>query len=278
MSVRGSGVSTSSTISADGTVVAYHSVGAGPGLVIVGGVLSDGSDYLHLADVVADRYTVHVMERRGRPGTGPQRAGHSIEDECADLVAVASATCSRAAFGHSFGGLVVLETARRESVFDKLFVYEPGVPVRGQLSAGWSDGYQQRLENGDRRGAFAWMVKNAGMAPRPLTVMPVSYIRLMLRIAIRGPKWDRMNHLLEANLVEHRLQATLDAPDLVRFATIEARTVLMGGDKSPHSISGPLLHELASSITDSTVVMLPGLGHLAPEDNPGPIAATLLTT
>lgn len=277
MSVRSSGVSTSTTISGDGTVIAYHSLGAGPGLVIVGGVLSDGSDYLHLAEALADRYTVYVMERRGRPGSGPQRAGHSIEDECADLMAVATATGSRAAFGHSFGGLVVLETARREPVFDELFVFEPGVPVRGQLTAGWCDGYQQRLESGDRRGAFAWMVKNAGMAPRPLTVMPVGYIRLMLRIAIRGPKWDRMDHLLEANLGEHRLQATLDAPDLARFATINARTILIGGNKSPDSISGPLLHELASNITDSTVVILPGLGHLAPEDNPGPIATTLLS-
>jgi pimeloyl-ACP methyl ester carboxylesterase len=258
-------------------VVAFHSLGAGPGLVIVGGVLSDGSDYLHLAEALAERYTVHVIERRGRPGSGPQRPGHSIEAEYADLMAVATATGSRAAFGHSFGGLVVLETARREPVFDEVFVYEPGVPLRGQLTAGWSDGFQQRLENGDRRGAFAWMVKNAGMAPRPLTVMPVGYIRVMLRIAIRGPKWERMNHLLEANLVEHRLQATLDAPDLGRFTTIAARTVLMGGDKSPDWISGPLLHELASNITHSTVVILPGLGHLAPEDNPGPIATTLLT-
>lgn len=119
-------VRSSSTVSEDGTVIAYHSVGAGPGCVVVGGVLSDGSNYLHLAEALAEQYTVHVMERRGRPGSGPQRPEHSIEDECADLIAVATATDSRSAFGHSLGGLVVLETARRQPIFDELFVYEPG--------------------------------------------------------------------------------------------------------------------------------------------------------
>lgn len=268
-------VTTSSTTSADGTVIAYHSIGEGPALTIVGGVLSDGSSYLRLARALADKYTVHVMERRGRPGSGPQRPGHGIEDECADLAAVAMATGSRAAFGHSFGGLVVLETARHQPIFDELFVYEPGVPVRGQLAAGWLDGYQRLLESGNRRGAFAWMVRSAGFAPRPLRVMPLWYVSLVLRLAIRGPKWERMDQLLEANLVEHRLQAMLDAPGLDRFATITARAVLMAGTKSPAAISGPLLNELANNIPDSTVMILRGLGHLAPEDQPARIASTL---
>jgi pimeloyl-ACP methyl ester carboxylesterase len=84
------------------------------------------------------------MDRRGRPGSGPQRQSHSIEDECADLIAVAARTGATAVFGHSFGGLVVLETARRQPVFNRLFVYEPGVPLRGQFSFNWLAGYQQR--------------------------------------------------------------------------------------------------------------------------------------
>lgn len=243
---------------------------------MVGGVLADASNYLHLAEALADERTVHVIERRGRPGSGPQRPGHSIDEECADLAAVAAATGARAAFGHSFGGLVVLETARREAIFDELFVYEPGVPLRGQLTARWLDGYQHRLEAGDRRGAFAWMVKNAGFAPRPLAAMPLWCVRLLLRLALRGPKWERMDHLLEANLVEHRLQAKLDAPDLSRFATIAARTVLIGGEESPDAIGRPLLDELAGVIEDCAVVLLRGLGHLAPEDDPARVAAALL--
>ena len=40
------------------------------------------------------------------------------------------------------------------------------------------------------------MVKRAGFAPKALAVMPVWYVRLVLRIAIRGQKWATMDLLL----------------------------------------------------------------------------------
>jgi pimeloyl-ACP methyl ester carboxylesterase len=274
--VETAGGRTRSATSEDGTTVAFHSLGNGPGLVIVGGVLSSAADYLPLASALAGRYEVHVMERRGRPGSGPQRIDHGMGNECDDLAAVADATGSTAAFGHSFGGLVVLETARRQLIFDELFVYDPGIPVRGQIRTSWLDGYQQLLERGDRRGAFAWMVKNAGFAPRPIDSMPLWLVRCVLRLAIRGSKWDRMDRLLEANLVEHRLQAELDAPSLDRFSAISVPTVLLGGERSPARIGGRLIEELAEVIPQTTVAMLPGLGHTAPEVGPQRVAAAML--
>jgi pimeloyl-ACP methyl ester carboxylesterase len=262
--------------SSDGTLIAYHSIGHGPGLVVVGGVLFEGSDYMALAEALAGVFEVHVMERRGRPGSGPQCQGHSLDDECADLAAVTSATGSVAVFGHSFGGLVVLETARRQRIFDEVFVYEPGVPIRGQLRAGWLDDYQRRLEHGDRRGAFARMVKSAGFAPGPVAIMPVWYVRLVLRAVIRGQRWATMDRLLEANVVEHRLQAALDAPSPERFSAITSRTVLLGGAKSPDWTSGPLLDEIAAAIPASEVEVLPGAGHLAPQEQPERIASAIL--
>lgn len=267
---------TISVVSADGTPIAYTSLGVGPGLIIVGGVLSSSANYLPLARILASEFEVHVMNRRGRPGSGPQRAGHSIDDECADLVAVAAATGATAALGHSFGGLVTLETARRWTIFDKLFVYEPGIPLRHQLNLNWLEGYQRLLERGDRRGAFAWMVKNVGFAPWPLAVMPLGYVRGVLRLAIRGQRWASMNPLLEANLVEHRILAALDAPSAQRFATVTAPTVLLGGAKSPDVISRALINELATVIPNSTVAILPKLGHPAPEEHPKQFGAALL--
>jgi pimeloyl-ACP methyl ester carboxylesterase len=267
---------THTVTSADGTAIAYHTVGSGPGLVLVGGVLSTGADYMGLATILASNFEVHVVERRGRPGSGPQRPDHCLDDECADLTAVVAATGSKAVFGHSFGGLIALETARQQALVTEVFVYEPGVPIRGGLSAGWLDDYQRRLDHGDRRGAFATMVKSAGFAPAPLAVMPVWYVRLVLSIAIRGQKWATMDQLLEANLTEHRLQAALDAPSADRFATVTARTVLLGGADSPDSISGPLLEEIAAAIPSSEVTLLGGLGHLAPQDHPDRVAAEIL--
>ena len=267
-----------SAVSADGTPIGYSSLGEGPGLIIVGGVLSSGSDYLPLARLLAQDFEVHVMDRRGRPNSGPQREDHSIDDECADLIAVVRSTGATSVFGHSFGGLVALETARRQPVFGQLFVYEPAVPLRGQFRFDWLDGYQQRLESGDRRGAFAWMVKQNGFAPRPIAVMPLSYVRAVLRLAIRSRQWASMNPLLEANLVEHRIEARLDAPSAERFSTVTARTLLMGGTKSPTVISQQLITELAQVIPDATVASLPGLDHLAPQHHPSHITTAILAS
>lgn len=114
--------------------------------------------------------------------------------------------------------MFTLETARRLAIFDQLFVYEPGVPLRGRVNFGWLEGYQRLMERGDRRGAFAWMVKHAGSAARPIGLMPLWYVRGVLRLAIRGQRWASMSALLEANLVEHRIQANLDSPSAERFA------------------------------------------------------------
>lgn len=115
-------VRVTSVVCGDGTPIGCSSFGEGPGLIIVGGVLSSGSDYLPLARLLAQDFEVHVIDRRGRPNSGPQRQDHSIDDECADLIAVARSTGATAVFGHNFGGLVALETARRQPVFDQLFV------------------------------------------------------------------------------------------------------------------------------------------------------------
>jgi pimeloyl-ACP methyl ester carboxylesterase len=270
------GVRTVTAVSADGSAIAYHTLGQGPALVIVGGVLWDGSDYLPLARALADDYQVHVMERRARPGSGPQCEDHSIDDECADLVAVAAATGAATVFGHSFGGLVALETARRFDTFAEVFVYDPGIPLRGRFETGWFDGYRRLLDQGDRRGAFAWMTKESGFAPRPVRGLPLWYVRLILRCVIRADAWRRMDRLLEANLVEHRLQEALDAPDPSRFTPISAHTVLLGGAKSPAALSSALLPELAAAIPGSTIAFLEGLGHFAPRDQPARIASAIL--
>lgn len=267
---------TRSAVSPDGTRIAYHSLGSGPGLVVVGGVLSNGTGYLPLAHALAGAFEVHLMERRGRPGSGPQRQDHGIDDECSDLTSVATATGSKAVFGHSFGALVVLETARRTSAFDEIVLYDPGVPVAGGLHPVWADEYQRRLERGDRRGAFAWMVKTAGFAPPPVRVMPLWYVKLMLRIALRGEQWTTKDRLLEANLGEHRIQEALDSPDASRFSAISASTLLLAGAKDPDLFKLHILGSLDRALPNSTSAVLPRLGHLAPEDHPGPIAEAIL--
>jgi len=272
----GTRIDTHTVLSEDGTPIAYHSLGHGPGLVIVGGVLSSGSSYLPLARALAPHFEVHVMERRGRPGSGPQRKGHDLHSECADLMAVATATGSATVFGHSFGGFVALETASGDTVFDELFVYEPAVPLWGELSSSWLPAYGRLLESGDRRGAFALMVKHAGQAPGPIKLMPMWCVRLVLRLAVRGERWSDMEPLLEANAVEHRILAAADAPTAERFRTVAARTVLLAGATSPAGTAQALMNELSRVIPHACAVLLPGLRHPAPQDHAARVASAVM--
>jgi pimeloyl-ACP methyl ester carboxylesterase len=259
--------------SSDGTPIAYASLGAGRGVIVVGGVLRAGRDYLPLARELAQSFAVHVMDRRGRGASGPQGAAYSIDKEVEDLLAVQAATGATAAFGHSYGGLVVMETARRTAVFSRIAVYEPGVSAGGSPALGWLPRYRELLAAGDTRGAFATMVRQSGFAPGPLAKMPLWYVRAILRLAIRGRRWQEMEPLLQANLAEHEQVARLDEPTVERYSSITARVLLLGGRKSPPFITTESFDRLQRTIPDSVSEILDGLDHVAPDEKAPEIVA-----
>src|SRR5258706_15015874 len=112
--------------SADGTTISYHTTGTGPGVLVVPGAMNNAADYTALADALAAHFTVHTIQRRGRVGSGPQGHEYGIAAECADLAAVRGATGARYVFGHSYGGPVAPEAARRGPGIAKIAIFQPG--------------------------------------------------------------------------------------------------------------------------------------------------------
>lgn len=53
-------------ISTDGAKIVYHTIGTGPGLLIIHGASSHGLSHLDLARLLADSFTVHLVSRRHR--------------------------------------------------------------------------------------------------------------------------------------------------------------------------------------------------------------------
>src|SRR5689334_10251511 len=189
--------------SADGTHIGFRILGHGDPLIVVGGALRTAIDYLPFAQELARRFEVIVVDRRGRGLSGPLGGNYSIERECEDLLAVQTATGAARLFGHSYGGLVALETATRSGAFERIVVYEPGVSVHGSIPTHWIPRARQLLEAGKPRAAFAYFVQQSGNAPGPVAKLPLWYLRTVLRIAIRNQQWQRYEPLLEANLAEH---------------------------------------------------------------------------
>jgi pimeloyl-ACP methyl ester carboxylesterase len=251
--------------SADGTSLGVQTLGSGPGVVVVGGAVRSAQDYLPLARALATRFQVHVLDRRGRGLSGPQGPGYSVDREVEDLVAVSAAVGARRVVGHSFGGLVTLEAARQSSAFEEIVVYEPGVSVRGSIPVDWTGTFTQRLQRGHDRGAFAAFVRGSGQAPPMVAKLPLWYLTVVLRLAVRGESWERIRQVLPTVAPEHLEVARLD-DTYQRYADVAARTLLLAGARSP-AVTRQTLSLLARTIPGAQLRILEGLDHLAPDDH-----------
>jgi pimeloyl-ACP methyl ester carboxylesterase len=256
--------------SADSTTISYRTLGAGPGIIVVGGALRTSQDYQPLADALARSFTVHLVERRGRGASGPLGPQYALSKEVEDLLAVQAQTGARMAFGHSYGGLVVLETARSFPMFDRLAVYEPGVPG-APVPTDWMAPYRQRLAAGDAHGAFAHFIRGAGGAPAFLTKLPYWYLRTAVRVGFRGAAWQRMKPLLEANLAEHE-QVAAQQGRMAAFAAVTAPVLLLCGGRTSHAIRAEFA-TLRDTLPSATLETMAGVDHFGPEGKAAPAVA-----
>jgi pimeloyl-ACP methyl ester carboxylesterase len=112
--------------SADGTTISYDKYGSGPPLVVVHGSFSDHvTNWQECKDMLAERFTVYAMARRGR-GESSVTSGHTLEDETDDTVAVLRAVGEPTfILGHSYGAVCALRAAvQAPETISKLVLYE----------------------------------------------------------------------------------------------------------------------------------------------------------
>lgn len=123
------GPTTFHVTSADGTRIGGMRAGSGPGLVLVHGTASSSHRWEPIMPALAERYSLYVVDRRGRGESG-DNAAYSLDLEAEDLVAVIEAASAPVSvFGHSYGGLVAIEAAMRTRAIHKLMLYEPPLPL-----------------------------------------------------------------------------------------------------------------------------------------------------
>jgi pimeloyl-ACP methyl ester carboxylesterase len=256
----------SSVASPDGTKIGYKTIGKGPGIIVVHGVLSDSEDLTKLADALSDSFTLHLMDRRGRGESGPQGTEYSIQKECEDVKAIQKRTNANYLIGHSFGGLVGLELARLDHTFQKLALYDPGLSI-GSKDWGWMDNYQRALEDNELRDAFTIFVR--GLGHTSLTRLPKWYAKLILGVMVQGERWAKMAPLLKENLYEHmetkRLEGTHE-----NYHNVSADVLFLSGTKSPAEFRRAV-HVLQRVITNSQSVFIPKLDHFGPNNEGAPI-------
>jgi pimeloyl-ACP methyl ester carboxylesterase len=257
-------------VSEDGTKIAYQTMGTGPGVIVVGGALRTSKDYLPLSRALANSCTVHLVDRRGRGASGPQGPDYSLDREADDLLAVQAKTGARLAFGHSYGGLAVLETARRSPVFHRIALYEPGVPSEPFAKA-WMEPYRRRLAAGDPYGAFAHFIRGSGGAPAAVAKLPHWYLRFAMRVGFRGDAWQRLRPLLKANLAEHE-QIAARMGHLAEYEAVTVPVLIICGSRTAAAMRTPC-EALRDTLGDAELETITGLNHFGPEGKTAPAVA-----
>jgi pimeloyl-ACP methyl ester carboxylesterase len=251
------------TVSADGTPIAYWRTGTGPALVLVHGASADHTRWDGILPMLEPHATVHAMDRRGRGASGDGSA-YTLSHEVADVVAVVEAVAEAAGadvdlFGHSYGAVCALEAALRTDRVRRLLIYEPAV---GLLPAGLVDELEALLAADRREEVLTTMLLAVGMDPDQVA------------LARSSPSW--VGRLAAAHTIVRECRADLEYRlDPARFAALHVPTLLLVGTASPPEVIKES-DALAAAMADARVVALDGEGHLATVTAPGLVAAEIL--
>lgn len=259
--------------SADGTAVEYLSTGRGPHVLVVPGALATARDMAAFAAVLAGQHTVHVVQRRGRGGSGPQGSRYGIERECEDIEAVRAQTGARLIFGTSFGGLVALRAACGSTAFDAVAVYEPGISASGSIPAGWTGRARREVAAGANFEAFITFAR--GVNPDQTGRVPRWLLRVILRCAIPRAELRQNLALMPQAISEHAEVGRLDER-LADYREVSAATLIMHGKDHATSRQAAALAQLAETLPRAEIMTFPDLGHFAPQKKPGKIAEAVL--
>jgi pimeloyl-ACP methyl ester carboxylesterase len=261
--------------SADGTQVSVSSVGTGPGVVIWHGSMEHALSHVQLAALLADEFTVHLVDRRGHGLTGPAGAAYGMPREVEDAQAVVRETGSSRMFGISAGGLVVLETARLSpDLVTRAAVYEPALLMGSPQRTAWLARFDREMAAGDVAAAMVTSMKGLQLAPAVVNLMPRWLLEAVTNKALKSedrsakPGQVTMRQLAPTLHNEGVLIKEMDG-QLNSFADVHAEVLLMGGSKGLSYLK-PALSALQTVLPVSSRVEYDGLDHGGASD-PGPL-------
>jgi pimeloyl-ACP methyl ester carboxylesterase len=260
-------------ISNDGAQISYFTYGSGPGVLVIPGALADATTYITFSRALADQFTVHIIERRGRPQSSPQGPDYSIAKECEDVQSILNKTGTTLLVGHSFGGLIALEVARQNPNLTNVAVYEPGVSIDGAIPMGWMQDYEKYLKMNRPMDAFVSF--SLGTGPDHARNTPPWLMKLLLRFFITPEDRYRMLRLLQENLREHREVARLDN-SYANYRDISAKVLLMYGGKTGSRWVDLSMKILPTVLRNSEIQVFPRLDHFGiDKKSPEEVAAVV---
>lgn len=225
--------------SADGTVIGYHRLGHGPGLVVLHGTMESAYSHHELASALADEFTVHLPDRRGRGRSGPYHDDHRVADDVADLAALLDATGARHLLGVSTGAIICLEAALVLPQVDKVVIFEPPLFAAGDPTpAAVLARFDREMAQGHVPAAMVTAMKGAQLGPAVFNLVPRRILERLTTMAMARDERDTTDGYVPmralAPTLHHDLRLVAEhSGQFDRYRELRAEVLLLGGGRSP---------------------------------------------
>lgn len=252
--------------SVDGTAIAVAIDGQGPPLVLVHGGSADHRGWDLVAPSLAERFTTHRVDRRGRGESGDrsEAGGDDLAREVEDILAVIeSAGAPAHLLGHSGGAVCALQAALEGAPLRSLVLYEPPIFVPPHRPPGLADRLQASADAGDLEGLLLTFLREGPRVPEAEIEALRASPGWQARVA-NAPRILREARLVETYRPEEQRLRAFDAPTLL----------LLGTNTAPHHAAATEF--LAATLPNARVVALEGEGHVAMNTAPKLFAREVL--
>ena len=252
--------------SLDGSIIGFESHGGGPPMVLVHGSMADRTRWAPVLAQLAEHFTVHVLDRRGRGLSAQETSPYDIAREGEDIAAVAEMVGGDVfVVAHSYGALCSLEAALRTDAIARMFLYEP--PAR---TPGHEVTPQATLER----------LRTASLSGDQEAVVEIFFAELIhasptdIAAMKRAPIWQA--RLAAAPTIVRELDSVerFDLSD--RLAQIRVPVRLLLGSESP-AYFRPAAEAIARQIASAEIVSLHGQAHMGIDHDPTQFFATVMT-
>jgi len=238
------------TISRDGTSIAYQRTGEGPAVVLVSGAMSTGATVAPLGVPLSGGFTVVSYDRRGRGQSGDTEP-YEVAREVEDLAALIDALGGEAwLYGHSSGGALVLEAAasklplRGVAVYEVPYaVYEGGAKERAE----YTENLTAALGEGRRGDAVELFLRLTGLAEE------------MIQGARNSPMWPGMESIAPSLAHDDAVMGDGLVPR-ERLAAIDVPVLSLAGSASPAWMR-EAARTVAETVPRGTYRVLEGQAH-----------------
>jgi pimeloyl-ACP methyl ester carboxylesterase len=212
------------TISRDGTRIAFERAGTGHPIIFITGAFNDHHTAAPLAKELESDHTVITYDRRAR-GLSGDTAPYAIERELEDLAALIElAGGSAAVFGFSSGAVLALRAAVDQPGITHLMLYEAPFALAEQGPTPFeAPGQLAALVEQGRRGDAVELFQ------RVVIGLPAE----MIAQARQSPMWPALEEIAQSLVYDATITATLGVPTEEMIAVRTPILVLNGVETWP---------------------------------------------